>query len=93
MKPTLTDIATYGNNNSTDSQLQNDGIEDTLLKHIEDYPGLRYRQLLRLTNIVNGVLSYHLSRLERSDQLELIEPGARKQDIILSILQMRNFIL
>ena len=60
MKPTLTDIATYGNNNSTDSQLQNDGIEDTLLKHIEDYPGLRYRQLLRLTNIVNGVLSYHL---------------------------------
>ena len=93
MKPTLTDIATYGNNNSTDSQLQNDGIEDTLLKHIEDYPGLRYRQLLRLTNIVNGVLSYHLSRLERSDQLELIEPRARKQDIILSILQMRNFIL
>jgi hypothetical protein len=93
MKPTLTDIATYGNNNSTDNQLQNDGIEDTLLKHIEDYPGLRYRQLLRLTNIVNGVLSYHLSRLERSDQLELIEPRARKQDIILSILQMRNFIL
>jgi predicted transcriptional regulator len=71
MKPTLTDSATYDNNNSKDSQLQNDGIEDTLLEHIEDYPGLRYRQLLRLTNIVNGVLSYHLSRLERSDQIRV----------------------
>jgi predicted transcriptional regulator len=56
---------------NNDSQLKNDSIECTLLKHIEEYPGLRYRQLLRLTNIVNGVLSYHLSRLERSKQIRV----------------------
>jgi predicted transcriptional regulator len=91
MPTALTDSTSHNNN---DSQLQNDSIQSTLLKHIEEYPGLRYRQLLRLTNIVNGVLSYHLKRLEKSNQIrELTEAGARKQDIILSILQTRNLIL
>jgi predicted transcriptional regulator len=64
----LTDSTSHNNN---DSQLQNDSIQSTLLKHIEEYPGLRYRQLLRLTNIVNGVLSYHLKRLEKSNQIRV----------------------
>ena len=70
MRTTLTDSTTHNNNND-DSQLQNDSIQSTLLKHIEEYPGLRYRQLLRLTNIVNGVLSYHLKRLEKSNQIRV----------------------
>jgi predicted transcriptional regulator len=69
MRTTLTDSVTPNNNNS--SQLQNASIETTLLKHIEEYPGLRYRQLLRLTKIVNGVLSYHLKRLEGSKQIRV----------------------
>jgi DNA-binding transcriptional ArsR family regulator len=36
-----------------------------LMKNIEQTPGIRYRELLRLTGLVNGVLSYHLSALER----------------------------
>jgi predicted transcriptional regulator len=37
-----------------------------LLKLIEQEPGIRYRELLRHTGLVNGVLSYHLSALEKS---------------------------
>ena len=36
----------------------------TLLKRIEENPGIRYRELLRTTGLVNGVLIYHLSALE-----------------------------
>jgi predicted transcriptional regulator len=46
-------------------------IKGILLKHIDEHPGLRYRQLLRLTDMVNGVLSYHLSLLERSKQIRV----------------------
>ena len=69
MRTTITDNTT--NNNNNNNQLQNYSIEAKLLKHIEEYPGLRYRQLLRLTNIINGVLSYHLKRLERSKQIRV----------------------
>ena len=47
-----------------------------LLKHIEENPGIRYRELLRLTNLVNGVLTYHLSALERSDAIK-VDRGSR----------------
>ena len=42
-----------------------------LLKRIEENPGIRYRELLRTTRLVNGVLSYHLSALEKSDVIKV----------------------
>src|ERR671919_1787781 len=42
-----------------------------LMKHIEDTPGIRYRELLRLTGLVNGVLTYHLSALERANVIKV----------------------
>lgn len=42
-----------------------------LLKHIENMPGIRYRELLRLTGLVNGVLTYHLSALERANVIKV----------------------
>ncbi|MDQ3888755.1 MAG: ArsR family transcriptional regulator [Thermoproteota archaeon] len=48
--------------------------EDTrvlLMKHIQQTPGIRYRELLRLTGLVNGVLSYHLSALERANVIKV----------------------
>jgi predicted transcriptional regulator len=42
-----------------------------LLKSIEQNPGIRYRELLRTTGLVNGVLSYHLSALEKSDVIKV----------------------
>ena len=42
-----------------------------LLKCIERKPGIRYRQLLRKTNLINGVLSYHLGTLEKSKSIRV----------------------
>jgi predicted transcriptional regulator len=42
-------------------------LETKLLAHIERNPGIRYRELLRLTGLANGVLSYHLAALQRSN--------------------------
>jgi predicted transcriptional regulator len=47
--------------------------EDTqsiLLRHIEQNPGVRYRELSRLTGLANGVLTYHLAALERSSVIK-----------------------
>ena len=42
-----------------------------LMKHIDQTPGIRYRELSRLTGLVNGVLSYHLSALERANVIKV----------------------
>jgi predicted transcriptional regulator len=42
-----------------------------LLKYIDNMPGIRYRQLLRKTNLTNSVLSYHLRILERSKNIKV----------------------
>jgi predicted transcriptional regulator len=42
-----------------------------LLKCIERKPGIRYRQLLRKTNLINSVLSYHLGTLEKSKIIQV----------------------
>jgi predicted transcriptional regulator len=42
-----------------------------LLRHIEQNPGIRYRELLRMTSLVNGVLTYHLAALERADMIKV----------------------
>ncbi|HJT48813.1 MAG TPA: ArsR family transcriptional regulator [Nitrososphaeraceae archaeon] len=35
------------------------------LMHIKQHPGIRYRQLLRLSGFANGVLSFHLNKLKK----------------------------
>jgi DNA-binding transcriptional ArsR family regulator len=42
-----------------------------LLRHIEENPGIRYRELLRMTGLVNGVLTYHLAALEKADVVKV----------------------
>jgi DNA-binding transcriptional ArsR family regulator len=42
-----------------------------LMNHIEQIPGIRYRELLRLTGLVNGVLTYHLAALERANVIKV----------------------
>jgi predicted transcriptional regulator len=42
-----------------------------LLKCIDSKPGIRYRQLLRKTNLANGILSYHLGILEKSKSIKI----------------------
>jgi predicted transcriptional regulator len=47
-----------------------------LLKQIEQTPGIRYRELLRLTGFVNGVLTYHLAALENANVIK-VDRGLR----------------
>jgi predicted transcriptional regulator len=44
-------------------------LQQRLLLCIDENPGIRYRELLRLINFSNGVLSYHVDKLEK---LELV---------------------
>ena len=46
-------------------------IENTLLRHIKENPGIRYRELLRLSNLSNGVLTYHLALFEKSYRIKV----------------------
>jgi predicted transcriptional regulator len=50
--------------------------QQELLLSIDENPGIRYRELLRLTNSSKGVLSYHINRLEKMD-LVIVERRAR----------------
>jgi predicted transcriptional regulator len=60
---------------STTSALNYDDLNDTqrdkLLRHINGNPGILYRELLRLSNLTNGVLTYHLALLEKSDRIQV----------------------
>ena len=38
-----------------------------LVDHIKRNPGIRYKELQRLTGLSNGVLSYHLATLEKAN--------------------------
>ena len=56
--------------NSSNYEELND-TQSKLLKHIKENPGIRYREWLRLTGLVNGVLTYHISSLEKSIQIRV----------------------
>lgn len=43
------------------------GLQQKLLLFIGENPGIRYRELLRLINSSNGVLSYHINKLEKME--------------------------
>ena len=42
-------------------------LQQKLLLFIGENPGIRYRELLRLINSSNGVLSYHINKLEKKE--------------------------
>ena len=46
-------------------------LQQKLLLCIDENPGIRYRELLRLINSSNGVLSYHIDKLEKLDLLNV----------------------
>jgi predicted transcriptional regulator len=60
--------STIFNENETDSIGNN---RSTILKIIDSFPGIRYRDILRLTNLNNGTLSHHLSILEKRSIIKI----------------------
>jgi predicted transcriptional regulator len=45
--------------------------KEKLLMYVSNMPGIRYRELLRFTGLSNGVLAYHLGRLEKCSQIKV----------------------
>jgi predicted transcriptional regulator len=56
------------NENKAESNRNN---RSTILKIINSFPGIRYRDILRITNLNNGTLSHHLSILEKSSIIKI----------------------
>jgi predicted transcriptional regulator len=48
-----------------------DKTKRILLKCINNSPGIRYRELLRVTGFSNGVMAYHLKKLEKSKRIKV----------------------
>jgi predicted transcriptional regulator len=44
-------------------------VHNKLMGYINEQPGIRYRELLRLSGLNNGVLSYHITYLEKSGRI------------------------
>jgi predicted transcriptional regulator len=45
--------------------------QDKIIKYVNEIPGIRYRELLRMTGLSNGVLSYHLRSLDNSGKIRV----------------------
>ena len=45
--------------------------QDKIVKYVNEIPGIRYRELLRMTGLSNGVLSYHLRLLDNSGRIRI----------------------
>lgn len=48
-------------------------IREKIFQFVDESPGIRYRELLRITGLTNGVLSYHLNLLHNSAKVRIIE--------------------
>ena len=48
---------------------------EKILACINEYPGIRYRELFRLTGLSNGVLSFHLKKLRKSKKVNAKKLG------------------
>ena len=49
-----------------------------ILAHVGKNPGIRYRELLRLTDLTNGTLEYHLKILERTYKITIRRRDGRR---------------
>ena len=63
------------------------------MKQIEQTPGIRYRELLRLTGLVNGVLTYHLAALERANVIKVIRESRMTRYYPVSVSDQESAIL
>jgi predicted transcriptional regulator len=52
-------------------QNKTNSVQDKILKYVNEIPGIRYRELLRMTGLSNGVLSYHLRFLDNTGRIRV----------------------
>lgn len=64
-----------------------------LLRLIEGEPGIRYRELLRKAGLVNGVLTYHLSALEKAGNIRVDRHSRMSRYYPLSVPENESQVL
>ena len=64
-------MAQTGNGFNSDAGTEDVDIKGITLKYIDRFPGIRYRQLLRVIGFTNGRLEYHLKILEHAESNSL----------------------
>jgi predicted transcriptional regulator len=69
------DLKTESTDSYTDSMHPSKAL---ILKQIDKSPGIRYRELLRLTGLTNGGLEYHLKILEKSHKVKVDRHDGRR---------------
>ena len=52
-------------------------VQETIIQFINDIQGIRYRELLRITGLSNGVLSYHPNLLDNSGRVQILRVNNR----------------
>ena len=52
-------------------QSKTNSVQDKIVKYVNKIPGIRYRELLRMTGFSHGVLSYHLRFLDNSGKIRV----------------------
>lgn len=82
-----------GHNVKTAGTFEIESLDESktmLMDHIANVPGIRYRELLKVSGFSNGVLFYHLTGLEEAGLIRVDRKRAKKlQDIIQSIFRNR----
>lgn len=53
----------------------NSSVRSVLSWSIEKFPGIRYRELMRLVKITNGVMSYNINFLEKTGVINIERQG------------------
>jgi predicted transcriptional regulator len=75
---------------SSNKPSQLDDVKHTILTCIYENPGIRYREILKLTGLSNGVLEYHLKELETSYEIINVDRRVKQRGILLHAFQVRN---
>jgi len=52
-------------------EIKTNSIQKKIFQYVDESPGIRYRELLRITGFTNGVLSYHLNLLHNSAKVRI----------------------
>jgi predicted transcriptional regulator len=71
---------------------------EQIIELVNNNPGIRYSEIMRLTGLKNGVLSHHLSKIEQSGKILIertprvarIYPCGMKKEQTLIIKNLRN---
>ena len=89
------------NTEFTIAKREKNSVQEKIIHLIIKFPGVRYRELLRLTGLSNGVLSYHLNILDHYGKVKIDRINNRvtryyskdiseKESKILAILRQKT---